>query len=164
MKNIKELLPYVIIILIVVIIRTFIVTPVKVDGVSMFPTLNNNQILLLEKFDKSLKRFDIVVLDYNKEKLVKRVIGLPGESILYKDNKLFINGKKIEEKFLVYEMQDFDLNDIGYNKIPDNYYFVVGDNRNNSLDSRKLGLISKDDIDGKIIYSIFPFSRFGKVE
>ena len=71
MKLLKELLSYVIIILVVVLIRTFVITPVRVNGASMKPTLENGQILLLTKFDKSYDRFNVIVLKYNNRKLIK---------------------------------------------------------------------------------------------
>ena len=164
MKIIKELVPYVIIVLVVILLRTFIITPVRVNGDSMNQTLKDGEILLLEKYDKKFKRFDIVVLKYNDEKLVKRIIGMPGESVQYRNNILYINGEKVSEEFLTEETYDFDLNVLGYDKIPENYYFVVGDNRSNSLDSRLIGLISKEDIEGKAIFRIFPFNKFGSIK
>ena len=166
MKYIKEIIPYIIIIIVVVLIRTFIVTPVRVDGKSMYPTLKDGEILLLKKYDKSIERFDIVVVNIGKTKIVKRVIGLPGETIEYKNNKLYINNKEIEEEFLNAEIKtsDFDLEKLNIDKIPENYYFVVGDNRNDSTDSRILGVISKRDIVGVTNFSIFPFNRFGSVK
>lgn len=157
MKFIKELVPYVVITLIVLFIRMYIVSPVRVDGNSMYPTLNNREFLLLTKFDHSYERFDIVVLKYNKQKLVKRVIGLPGETVEYKNNKLYVNGKVIEEEFKLFETKDFNIAELGYDVIPEDYYFVVGDNRNASLDSRRIGLIHRKDIEGTINISI---SRF----
>lgn len=164
MKYIKELVPYIIIIIVVVLLRTFIITPVRVNGPSMNSTLNDGDVLLLEKYDTDFQRFDIVVLKYNGEKLVKRVIGLPGETIEYKDNTLYINNKKINEPFLVEETEDFSLKKLGYDKIPDGYYFVVGDNRDNSLDSRFIGLIPKDTMEGKVVFRLFPFKNFGKIK
>ena len=160
-KFIKELIPYVIIIVVVVLIRSFIVTPVQVDGNSMYPTLKNNEILLLKKYDKKYKRFDIVVLNYNNSKLIKRIIGLPGEHIEYKDNKLYVNGKYIKENFKRNtETSDFEID----KKIPKGYYFVMGDNRDNSTDSRIIGVISKEDIEGVSDIALFPFDRFGSVK
>ena len=89
--KIKEYLPYVIIIIVIVLIRSFIVTLVRVDGNSMVDTLHNGEILVLNKLDKDYKRFDIVVIKYNNERLVKRVIGLPGEQVRYKNNTLYIS-------------------------------------------------------------------------
>lgn len=160
-KFIKELIPYVIIIVVVVLIRSFIVTPVQVDGNSMYPTLKDNEILLLKKYDKKYKRFDIVVLNYNNSKLIKRIIGLPGEHIEYKDNKLYVNGKYIKEKFKRNtETSDFEID----KKIPKDYYFVMGDNRDNSTDSRIIGVVSKEDIEGVSDIALFPFDRFGSVK
>lgn len=163
-KFIKELIPYVVIVIVVVLIRTFIVTPVQVDGESMYPTLLDNQLLLLKKYDHSYERFDIVVFKYNDSKLVKRVIGLPGETISYKDNTLYINNKKIDNISLDSYTYDFDLSELGFDTIPEGYYFVLGDNRTNSLDSRAIGLISEDSILGVTNFSLFPFKRFGIIK
>ena len=157
MKFIKELIPYVVITMIVILIRMFIISPVRVDGTSMYPTLSNNEFLLLSKYDQSYGRFDIVVLKYRNERLVKRIIGLPGETVEYKNNTLYINGKEMEEPFINTNTDDFNLNELGYDKIPENYYFVVGDNRGSSLDSRMIGLISKKDLQGTIKLSITGF-------
>lgn len=108
LKILKELMPYLIIITVVIFIRTFIATPVRVDGSSMVPKLKNNDILILNKLSRNYKRFDIVVVKSHNTKLVKRIIGLPGESIEYKDNVLYINGKKVKD--VTPEVtEDFDL-------------------------------------------------------
>lgn len=157
LKNIlEELIPYVVIVIFVVLIRTFIATPVRVDGDSMNPTLENKELLLLQKFSTNYNRFDIVVFRYNNDKLVKRVIGLPGDYIEYKDDKLYVNGEVIEENYIHKKTSDFKLEDFGYNKIPEGKYFVLGDNRTNSLDSRYIGLIDESDIEGIVKISIFP--------
>lgn len=160
MKLFKELLPYIMIVVVVVAIRAFIATPVRVDGASMNPTLEDGEILILKKYDRSLERFDIVVLDYNGEKLVKRVIGVPGEKIAYKDNKLYVDGKRVKEPFEHEVTDDFELEE----QIPEGYYFVLGDNRINSTDSRMIGAISKEQIQGTTNFSIFPFDKFGTVK
>ena len=157
MNKIKELVPYIVITMIVILIRMFIISPVRVDGTSMYPTLSNNEFLLLSKYDQSYDRFDIVVLKYRNERLVKRIIGLPAETVEYKNNTLYINGKEIEEPFINTNTDDFNLNELGYDKIPENYYFVVGDNRGSSLDSRMIGLINKKDLQGIIKLSITGF-------
>lgn len=164
MKIIKELFPYIIIVLMVVLIRTFIVTPIQVDGISMEPTLSDNQILLLKKYEKNYKRFDIVVVKLPEEKLIKRVIGLPGDTIEYKDNKLYVNGKYVKEPFQHGKTEDFEYELDGKKKIPEGYYFVMGDNREHSVDSRIIGPVSKNKIVGKTNFSLFPFQKFGSIE
>lgn len=164
MKFLKELISYVLIVALVVLIRTFIMTPVRVNGPSMNNTLNNGDILILNKYDDSFERFDIVVLNYNGEKIIKRIIGLPGDTVEYLSNILYINGERVEEPFVSGDTEDFSLGLIGYEKIPDNYYFVVGDNRDNSLDSRMVGLFSHDSIDGRVVFRLFPFNNIGGIK
>lgn len=158
-KYLKELIPYIVIILVVVIIRLFIVTPVRVDGPSMNPTLEDKQLLILSKYKTNYERFDIIVFNHNKSKLVKRIIGLPGDKVEYKNNLLYINGEMIDEPFDHVVTNDFKLSDIGYDTLPENMYFVVGDNRKNSLDSRYIGLIYKEDIEGVVNLSLWPLKK-----
>lgn len=164
MKIIKELWSYVLIIIIVLLIRCFVVSPIRVDGSSMVPTLKDGDFLLLKKYDKEIERFDIVVLKNGSDKLIKRVIGLPGEHIEYIDNELYINHEKIVDIKLFTKTNDFMLEDLGVSVIPDDYYFVLGDNRTNSTDSRIIGLVSKKDIQGTVDFRIFPFNKFGSIE
>lgn len=164
---IKKIYPYIIVVIVVVLIRSFIVTPAVVDGQSMEDTLYNNNVVILNKLDYKLndiKRFDVVVLKYNEEKLIKRVIGLPGEHVEYKDGNLYIDGFLIEDTYGKTGTDDFKLETLGYLNIPGDMYFVVGDNRNNSADSRILGLIKKEDILGSVSYRIFPLTKIGRVK
>jgi len=140
--------------------KEYLYAPILVQGDSMDSTLKNNDLMILDKVSKNdLNRFDIVVIRYDKKYLIKRVIALPGETIEYKDNTLYINKEKIEEPFLPQGTvtQDF------YKEfeIPENCYFVMGDNRMISYDSRKLGCFDKSKIDGKTNLVLFPFDRFG---
>lgn len=161
LNGLKELIPYIIIIVVVLIIRTFFFTPVLVNGDSMKPTLKDKQLLLLNKYNKNIKRYDIVVLTReNNEKLIKRVIGLPGEYIEYKNGKLYIDGKIVKDNFAKFT-NDFFLEaiDLELKKIPEGKYLVLGDNRTNSIDSRTIGLIDEKNISGKITFSIWPFKK-----
>ena len=162
-NNFKEIGIYIIIIIAVILIRTFIITPVKVDGASMNDNLQDGEILILKKYDHSYERFDVVIFNYKGEKLLKRIIGLPGETVEYKDNKLYINGEYIEEQMITKKTNDFNLNQLGFTKIPAGYYFVMGDNRVNSTDSRIIGLVSQDDILGTTNFILFPFNKIGRI-
>lgn len=160
MKNfIKNLIPYVIITFVVILIRVFIVTPVIVSGDSMVPTLEDKQLLLLNKINyriNDIKRFDIVVIRRDEKEIIKRVIGLPGETILYRSNKLYVDGHELENNYN-FDTDDFSLKTIcNCNRIPENQYLVLGDNRAVSADSRIIGLIDREDIEGSVEFSLWP--------
>lgn len=162
MKILKSLLPYIIILIIVVLIRTFIITPAVVNGDSMKDTLLDNEVVLVNKLYvnvSDIKRFDIVVINENGEHIVKRIIGLPGEKVEYKNNKLFINDKEVNS-----ELKFKDTEDFVYEKVESDKYFVLGDNREISKDSRIIGTINKEDIIGKVSIVLFPFTKFGVVK
>ncbi|HIT22892.1 MAG TPA: signal peptidase I [Candidatus Faecimonas intestinavium] len=146
------------IILVVVLIKTFVVSPIRVNGASMDPTLNDKDIMLLDEISyrfSDIERFDIVVVKEEDEYLIKRVIGLPGETVEYKNDKLYIDGKYVKEDFKHKETFDFSTT-LGKDE-----YFIMGDNRTNSTDSRVFGPISRDKIMGKTSLTILPVSRFG---
>ena len=154
----KEYVPYVLVIVLVILFKMNIMTPVRVNGDSMFDTLKDGDIMLLNIIDYKLHgadRFDIVVADEGTEYLIKRVIGLPGEVIEYKNNQLYVNGKKVKDNFGTEETYDFTY------KVPKDSYFLMGDNRTNSVDSRRLGAFKKNEVKGTTKFTIFPFKRFG---
>lgn len=155
----KEFLPYIIIIIVVILIKSYVVSPIRVNGESMDSTLKDGDIMLLNEIEYRLgeiERFDIVVIRRGDEYLIKRVIGLPGEKVKYLDNKLYINGKYVKEEFKHKKTNDFPTYQLGKDE-----YFVMGDNRTNSKDSRMIGSVFEDEILGKASLTIFPFSRFG---
>ena len=165
-KKKKEIIEYIVLIVVILLIRTYLFVPIMVSGNSMVPTLNNGDVMILNKFSylvNDIKRFDIVVVDYENEYIIKRVIGLPGDYIEYKNDILYVNSKKVEENYNREFTDDFDLNDLNKEIIPNNYYLVLGDNRPISKDSRKIGLIDKKNIKGSTNFILFPFSRFGNV-
>ena len=157
-EKIKDFLPYLIILVVVVLFRTFIATPIKVDGMSMYPTLEGNEIMILNKLGK-IQRYNIVVVKEEKEDLIKRVIGLPNETIEIVEGNIYINGKKIEENYGKGETSDYPKT-----KLKSDEYFVLGDNRENSKDSRSIGPVKKKQIKGNTSFIIFTFTRFGNTK
>ena len=167
--SIRELiidsLKLIIVIIILLFLMLFVVSVTQVVGSSMSPTLKDEEVLILNKFQYrffDIKRGDIVSLDYEDTKyLIKRIIGLPGETVKIVNNQLYINDKIYEEEYLANDLNydDFSLTDLGYSKIPEDMYLVLGDNRENSLDSREIGLIKKEDINGKISLRIWPLNK-----
>lgn len=175
MKNIiKEVIPYIVILIVVVIIRSFVITPVTVVGSSMYPTLKDKELLLLSKISykiHDIERFDIVVIKED-DRIIKRIIGLPNENVSYINNVLYIDGVPIEDNYQNGTTKDFELADLCFtnenkdnklsctnNKIPEGYYLVLGDNREISKDSRKIGLVKKEDIIGKAVLRFWPIKN-----
>ncbi len=162
LKVIKELIPYVIILVVVILIRTYLVTPVIVSGESMVPTLDGGELMILNKRAK-IDRFDIVVVKLNnngkKEEIIKRVIALPGETISCEKGVVYVNDKKQEESYSKGITEDFDKVELG-----DDEYFVMGDNRQNSADSRLFGPFKSNEVQGQTRLVIFPFNKIGKVK
>ena len=158
MKLIRALAPYFILIGLVVLIRFFIVTPVRVNGVSMEATMSNGDVLLLHKLHGQINRFDIVVVNLEDQRVVKRVVGMPTETIRYEDNLLYVNEELVEDDYFIGETFDFTVD-----FIPEDHYFVLGDNREDSLDSRIVGMINRSDIIGKTRLRIYPFNNLGPI-
>lgn len=174
-KFIKEWLPYIVIIIVVILIRTYIVTPVIVRGDSMYSTLKDGEVLLLSKITyrvSNIERFDIVVIkDSDNDLIIKRVIGLPGDKIEYQNGTLYINDEAIEEEYTNYIMEDFDVDSICEitflecnGIIPDNMYLVLGDNRKVSADSRVKGLIKEEKILGKAVFRLWPLNKISTLK
>lgn len=166
-KIIKELYPYVIIVILVILIRTFIITPVIVSGNSMKPNLNDGELLLVKKAyynKKTIKRFDIVVIKNDNDEIIKRIIGMPGEHVSYRNNKLYVDDKLVSESYTHLNTKDFNLEEIcSCSTIPKDKYLVLGDNRPISKDSRSIGLIDEKDIVGKSVFRLWPISKIGTV-
>lgn len=162
---IKDMAKYIVIAIIVLLMVIYVVSLQQVVGPSMSPNYRDGDILILNKLYYRLKkpnRFDVVAVKYKDTKyFIKRVIGLPGETVRYQDGILYINNEVVEEKFETTETEDFSLETLGYDKIPEDYYLVVGDNRANSLDgrSKEVGLIHRKDFIGKVAFRIWPFRR-----
>lgn len=195
-KFIRDLLIDLIIIALLVLgIRSFIVSPFQVHGSSMCPTFNQNngvcendfgEYLLVSKFSYLLgqpQRGDVIVLrppnlpkDSNEEFFIKRIIGLPGETININNGEVYINGKKIEERYIGGAKTYISNSPEKKFEIPAGKYFVMGDNREHSTDSRycfrdapigckggKTPYITKDMMEGKAWIILFPFKEIGLV-
>ncbi len=167
LRFVKELYPYIIIIIVVLFVKTYIIAPIQVNGVSMDSTLKDGDIMLLNKLQykrHGVERGDIVVIKSRGTHIIKRIIGLPGDSIKVEDNVLYINGKEYKEEYLDKGTvtNNFSLEELfDTDQVPKGTYFVMGDNREDSLDSRILGFIDEDDIEGIASITIFPFDRLG---
>lgn len=152
---------------------SFAVQAVHVEGLSMYATLDDNDYLIANKIDYRLhppQRGDIIILrppTNNSLDFIKRVIALPGERLLIRDGHVYINGHLLDEPYLPEAWTT--LNNpapwsVGNGAvIPANEYFVMGDNRNRSQDSRIFGPISRDRIDGKAWFRIWPLDHFGNI-
>ncbi|OCB93977.1 Signal peptidase I [Bacillus amyloliquefaciens] len=158
-----------------VLIRNFLFAPYVVDGRSMDPTLHDRERIFVNmtvKYISDFKRGQIVVLNGENEHYVKRIIGLPGDTVQMKNDQLYINGKKVSEPYLAANKKKakqggFDTltDDFGPVKVPDDKYFVMGDNRRESMDSRNgLGLFTKKQIAGTSKFVFFPFNEIRKTK
>ena len=157
----KDALKYIIAIVVILIVAIYVVSFQEVIGPSMNNTLKSGDITVVNKLVfrlRNIKRNEIVSLKKDDKIMVKRIIGLPGEHIEYKDNILYVDGKKISDSRSS-STKDFKLESIGYETIPKDMYLVLGDNRTNSSDSREFGLVKKDEIIGKIVMRVYPFSK-----
>lgn len=158
---IKELIPYAVIILIVLFVKEYIVSPIQVNGESMDSTLKHGDIMILNKLQykrHGVERFDIVVVDDGEGvSIIKRIIGLPGETVEVVKNKLYIDGKLYQEDYLDEDTVTYDFTA----KVDENCYFIMGDNREKSKDSRMMGCFKEEAIEGIAEITIFPFNRIG---
>jgi signal peptidase I len=149
---------------------SFAVQTVHVEGLSMFATLDDNDYLIANKIDYRLhapQRGDIIILrppTDNSKDFIKRIIALPGERLLISNSTVYINGHKLDEPYLPEEWTVLN-NKFGPDGmvVPPNEYFVMGDNRNKSQDSRSFGFIGRDRIDGRAWFRIWPLSNFGNI-
>lgn len=184
-NKIKEWLPIVIIIALIFLARMFVFSPVKVEGHSMDPTLHDKQRLITSKIS-NLDRQDIITTkepDNQSLYVVKRIIGLPGDRVVMKENVLTINGKEYDEPYLAEFKEKFKKDHLAeeysYNSafqqqaanatsftndftvtVPKNQYFVLGDNRLISKDSRIFGFVDKSLIQGKVVLRFWPLNQF----
>ena len=174
-------------IIILLLVRKFVFTPVLVSGSSMDPTLADRERVFATR-NTNPERFDIVTFpapDEPSKSYVKRVIGLPGDTVEFKNDILYVNGKEMAEPYLdeykeklpageyltqvtstdgkIYS--EFGLSNIlGTATVPEGKLFVLGDNRRVSKDSRIIGFIDQKDLTGNVKFSFWPPSKFGTIK
>jgi signal peptidase I len=154
-----------------VILILYVISPFKIQGYSMAPVLEPGERIIILKLSlkkNDLRRFDIVVLDKPNDpgrKIIKRIVGLPGETIAVRENSVTIDGRALAQPFLKRDgrgpITAFQQDPL---VIPPDYYFVIGDNRDRSIDSRMFGPVHRQHILGKAILRYWPPSRFGTLK
>lgn len=150
-------------------ITKFVAYHTSVEGSSMEPALSNTDQVVIEKMSYYFhdpERFDVIVFPFDENvSYIKRVIGLPGESVQIQDGYVYINGKKLDDSYGNERMEDAGVANEEI-LLGENEYFVLGDNRNASVDSRKVdvGVVHRDKIQGKAWLRFWPWKHFGTVK
>jgi signal peptidase I len=153
---------------IAIFIVVFVVQPVKVEGTSMQPRLVDQERIFVNRFIyrfQNIRRGDVIVFWYPKDRsksFIKRVLGIPGDEVEIRNGSVYVNGARISEPYLKREFQDYK--SFGKAIVPAGQYFVLGDHRNSSNDSRSWGFVAQNLIYGKAVFSYWPFSHVGVVE
>lgn len=152
-------------------IRTFVAEARYIPSGSMLPTLEINDRLIIDKLGyrfKDPQRGDIVVFSPTpalqqenfKDAFIKRVIGLPGDTVEVKGGKVYVNDELLTEQYIK-EQPNYDYGPV---VVPENQYLVLGDNRNNSYDSHYWGFVPRENIIGQAVIRFFPFNRIGGID
>ncbi len=161
-------------------IRTFVAEARYIPSESMQPTLEINDRLIIEKISyrfRTPQRGDVVVFRPTeelkkqgyREAFIKRVIGLPGDTVEVKNDKVFVNGRKLPEKYIYIPGDSLDYRPrpskpYGPTTVPEDQYLVLGDNRNNSLDSRSWGFVPRENLIGRATVRFWPIKRMGSLD
>lgn len=159
----------VLVLLSAILVRAFIAQPFVVQGRSMEPSFHSQEYLVVDKLRYRLgepARGDVVVFrapEDMSQNYIKRVIGLPGETIMIANNELFINGEQLREPYLDEALKRLHATLTLEQTLGNNEYFVLGDNRDSSSDSRVWGALPRENILGKAVLVVFPFADFGLV-
>jgi signal peptidase I len=156
-------------IVLAVVVIVFIYQPVKVEGTSMMPGLTNQERIFINKYTYkmgagSIEREDLVVFHYPydpSQSYIKRIIALPGDTIQIVDGTVYVNEKKLDEPYVPEEYRDHVK--VDKEVIPADKYFVLGDHRNSSNDSRVWGFVDRKEIYGKAVFVYWPPDKIGRV-
>jgi signal peptidase I len=156
-------------IILAVFLIVFIYQPVKVEGTSMMPGLTDQERIFINKYEykfgvSSIERSDLVVFHFpldRSQSYIKRVIGVPGDVVEINDGVVTVNGKKLDEPYVPNEYRDHI--SLPKKKVTDGEYFVLGDHRSSSSDSRMWGLVDRADIYGKAVFVYWPLTKMGPV-
>jgi signal peptidase I len=153
--------------LIALVLRAFVITAFWIPTASMEHTLDIRDRILVNQLAKEPSRQEIAVFrapdsikGTGPDDLVKRVIGEPGDTVEARDNQVYVNGEPLDEPYL---SEGIVTEDFGPTKVPEDSYFMMGDNRSNSSDSRVFGAIPADDIVGEAFFRFWPLNRLGGV-
>ncbi len=159
-------------VLIAVVLIVFIYQPVKVEGTSMTPTLSDQERIFINKFTYrfglgSIARGDTVVFWYPEDRTksyIKRVIGLPGDRVRIDDGRVYVNDQPLVENYIPPQNRDYSSwRDGEEQTVPEGEYFVLGDHRNSSSDSRTWGYVPRDNIYGKAVFVYWPPDKIGRL-
>ncbi len=146
----------------------FVIQPVKVEGTSMQPRLVDQERIFVNRFIyrfESIHRGDIVVFWYPRDtnkSFIKRVVAVAGDVVEIRKGSVYVNGAEVQEPYLKSEFRDYE--SFAKTVVPPDQYFVLGDHRNSSNDSRNWGFVPRDLIYGKAVFRYWPMSRMGLVE
>lgn len=160
-------------VLIAVVLIVFIYQPVKVEGTSMYPTLQDDERIFINKFTyrfglAPIARGDTVVFWYPQDpskSYIKRVIGVPGDRIRVEGGDVYVNGQLLQEAYVTPLNRDsVSWKDGEEQIVPRDRYFVLGDHRNSSSDSRSWGYVPRDNIYGRAVFAYWPFTRIGALK
>jgi len=150
------------------IIIVFLYQPVKVEGTSMAPLLSDQERIFINKFVyrfEPIQRGDVVVFWYPvdpSKSFIKRVVGLPGETVEIRQGVVYVNGKSLPEPYVPPQYED--LSDYSPKTVPDDSFFVMGDHRISSNDSRVFGAVQSRYIYGRAVFAYWPVDHFGSLE
>jgi len=159
------------VVVVVTLIQRFVFMSAEVHGRSMHPTLEDGERVILWSLLYSPSHSDIIIMEHTTgENYVKRVIGIPGDQVVFQNGNLYLNGVLVNEPYILDALAtgNFTLEEVcqfsDCDTIPNHYFLVLGDNRGNSEDSRSFGLVHQSQIQGRVIWRFWPFDRFGTVE